>query len=194
MRAKTLKSVALAVAATLAMAVTPSGAHATAITPSNQGGNTVIIDFDGNLGGLFTITGATVGETLTLADIQALQITGPDILNIFAGDPSSLPPSGFQSGAIDASILDNVNAGVTIDALSSGSGSVFDALFLEFDTAFAGASGDIAVFAGTSTFGVGANSVVLNRDDLLGVPAPATALLLIGGLAGLAGIRRRKAA
>ena len=192
---------AAALAATLC-AGSAFEAQAIAITPSNQGGETVIYDAGGNLAGLFRLTDAAVGDTITLSDVQALHTSGSAVLSILAGDPTSLPPAGFQDGEISAggstpALFDNVDSGLTVEALSSTSGSVFDAVFVVFDTPFAGASGTIAVFqddvGGTDTFGVGASSVVLTQDEPDRVPVPHALALMITGLAALAaGVGRRK--
>lgn len=184
-------------AATVAIVASATSALAVGLTPSNQGGQIVFTVLDnGNTAGLFTITGASVGDTLTLAGVQALQVSGPSVLNILAGDPGALPPAGFQSGALVGSpaILSNVNGGVEIAALSSGSGSVFDALFLEFDATPMDflIGGATAVFKGTSTFAIGKNSVELDITPPAPIPVPAALPLLATALGGLAWMRRRR--
>lgn len=193
-----IKQILTGAVAALAMAGAASAASAVNLSPSNQGGKEVIANIGGQLAGLFSITGATVGDQLTLADVQAEQLSGFAITGIFAGDPTTIPPAGFQSGGIVLpgtatvpNLFDDLSGtGVEVSALSSGSGSVFDALFIQFDVVF-GTTGTIAVFEGTSTFSVD-DSVDLTAV----VPVPAALPLMASALGalGFVGWRRQKKA
>lgn len=183
----------LAVAMT-ALGLAAGSAHAVGLEASNIGGNTVFADpGNGNVLALFGLKNASVGDTLDLAGVQDLQQSGPSILNIFAGDPSSLPPAGFRDGALVGSpaLFSNVNDGVEVDALSSGGpvGSVFDALFLEFDPTL----GTTLVFdnggGGTSTFALSSKS---EQIAFTPIPVPAALPLMASGLAALGFLGRRR--
>lgn len=193
--------VALGLGLAISLAGVANKAEAIGISPSGGGATTLIFDSGGNLAGLFSISGASVGDTFGLADAKALQTSGADIIGVLAGDPTTIPPVGFQSGGIVIpttsdvpDLFDDVTpTGIEVSALSSGSGSVFDAVFLVFDTDFASASGVIANFTG-STFAVSSNSTDLTPAP---IPVPAAGFLILTGLAGIGAARflggRRKA-
>lgn len=191
------KKFALGAVTAMALSSMATLAGAVGLAASNQGGNSVIANVSGNLAGLFTIVRTSVGEQLDLAGVQSLQTSGFGITDILAGDPTSFPPPGFQSGGIELigggvpNAFDNVNAGIEVTALSSGT-SVFDALFIVFDTPFS-TTGVIGTFSngngGVNTFAVNGNSI----DVTSAVPVPAALPLMAGalGVFGLVGWRRR---
>lgn len=196
------------------------GAQAVPVVAVSGGGQEVPIfeTTNGTTGVLFSVSGATDGLSFDLGDVQALFGGNPAVLNIFAGDPVVLPGNAGNFGNVIsndgsdfADILggglnpfDLANDGLVLTGASSGSGTAFDALIVEFDILFADAvSGDAGsiVFptanGGTGTVGFGkATPVVIDGTPIVlqspePIPAPAPLALIGLGLAGLGLLRRR---